>query len=102
MVSEKQGGTFKGQISITWHIRFHNFIYYHAELVKCDFFPSAIWYKMYILKMSKILAFFCHFIFLHAHHLKPSFHIQEQQLLRFSKNTTYKSFRSLKDCNLIA
>ena len=48
-----QQGVFKdrGQISMTGHIHFQSFIQYHVELVelvKCDFFPSCNWYKMYL------------------------------------------------------
>ena len=28
-------------------LRFSQLHFSHVELVKCDFFPSAIWYKMY-------------------------------------------------------
>ena len=63
--------------------------------------PSAIGIRC-IFKKPQIYLHFCHRIFLQVHHLKLSFHIQEQQHLRFSKNATYKQFSGLKYCNLVA
>ena len=51
----------RGQISITGHMHFHNFIQYHAKLVKCYFFPSSSWYKIYFSKSSKTPAEECYF-----------------------------------------
>ena len=72
-----------------------------CKIHKMLLLPSAISIKC-IFNKPQIYLHFCQCIFLQAHHLKLSFHIQEQQHLRFSKNATCKQFRGLKDCNLVA
>ena len=51
----------RAQISMIGHMHFHNLIWYPVELVKCCFFHSTSWYKIYCQKTSKTPAKECDF-----------------------------------------